>query len=729
MYPGSRGHGVRPNPSAPFTRLLFVDDEPSVRRAFVRSVSSQGFLVDAAATAREGLELFQRGKHPLVVTDLSMPGGSGVELLRSILTISPLSVFVVVTGVRAPNLPTDPAIRDRIVSVVAKPWNEATLASTLQRALRSWKARAARSQEPARESKVRSLLLVEDDDLDHELFMARIETGPRWRVARATNMQEAVSALERQAYDVVVSDLMLPDACGVDAVLRIKAAAHGAPLVVLSNVEDDATSTEAVKAGAHDFLLKDKVDGETLLRSLSYSTERAERELGLRKLANEDPLTGLANRARFQERLAEEVARSQRAGTTFGLLYLDLDGFKGVNDQLGHDAGDALLIEVGRRLTTTLRETDFAARLGGDEFAVVIDADSVQSAATCAQRILVALARRYGQHQAQAAVTASVGVALYEAGESPRALTKAADAAMYQAKARGRNRCQVAPLRGSAGNGSLAAELNHAIEARALTLHYQVQVDREGNPQGLEALLRWRRVGGRLSPPAEFLPLLEASGDIENVGANAIRQATMQLARWRSEGYRGRVAVNVSACQLGGSALIEAVRAALAASSIPPECLELELTESAVMQAPRQTREVMCTLKQVGVRWALDDFGSGASSFSSLHRLPFDTLKIDRCLTSSLFTRESSAAITRAILTLRKELDLQIVAEGVETDEQRRYLIAQGCDLLQGFLFARPEPAECVRLAPTSARVPRQRLHRTSLSERPERGQRSVAGA
>ncbi len=700
MYARSPIAGGLSSSSQSLTRLLFVDDDPLVRKAFIRAVSAQGFLVDVAATPREGLELFRRGAHPVVVTDLSMPGGSGMQLLRDISGESTRSVFVVLTGVLAPKLPTDEVIRDRIVSLMTKPWRDTELKSTLQRARRAWKARCAQPASPRRDSKALGLLLVEDDDDDHEVFAMSLHGETGWEVTRVVDIREAVSALDDKEYDAVVSDLTLPDARGVDAVLRIRAANPSVPLVVLSNVEDEVTSLEAVRAGAHDFLLKAKADRETVLRTLRSSRERAAKERELRKLANEDPLTGLANRARFQERLAEEVARAERACATFGLMYLDLDGFKGVNDQLGHDAGDALLVEVGRRLSGTLREMDFAARLGGDEFAVILDVSSLKDAAACARRVLSALAKPYGQHSAQAAVTASIGLALFEAGESPRAVTKAADAAMYRAKAQGRNGYQFALARSATPERTLAAELEHAMSARQFTLHYQVQVDPRGRPQACEALLRWRRAEGRLSPPAEFLPLLEASGDIAKVGASVIRESTLQLARWRREGFTGRVTVNVSEQQLAQQELIEVVRQALREAAIPPACLELELTESALHHDPVLAREVAHILKQLGVRLALDDFGAGTSSLSALGGLPFDTLKIDVSCVAALSESHDETPAAGVIVAMGRALGMQIVAEGVETDGQRQYLIAKGCDLLQGFLFARPGPAESVCLTP-----------------------------
>ncbi len=419
-----------------------------------------------------------------------------------------------------------------------------------------------------------------------------------------------------------------------------------------------------------------------------------ERTQQLQRLALYDALTGLPNRVLFADRLhqAVNVARSRRRVFAVGLL--DLDRFKQVNDTLGHAVGDELLKQVAGRLQRCMRADDTLARMGGDEFLLILqDADSAR-ALSFARRLLEAFKTPFQTAGHELFVTPSLGIASYpEHTTDPDALLGLADRAMYRAKRDGAG-CSV--FEASQGEGdvlSVESALNRALERDELLLHYQPQVDvRTGQVVGVEALLRWQRPGVGLVPPMQFIPLAEETGLIVPIGAWVLERACLQAQAWPDI----RVAVNLSARQFAQADLVQTVQHALQISNLDPQRLELELTESMLMQSPERSIQTIEALKVLGVRVLIDDFGTGYSSLAYLTRFPLDGLKIDRSFLASLEPGEvgQHATILNAIIQLAHHLGYEVVAEGVETQQQATFLSRHGCETAQGYFFGRPVPAE-----------------------------------
>jgi diguanylate cyclase len=442
---------------------------------------------------------------------------------------------------------------------------------------------------------------------------------------------------------------------------------------------------------------------EAALSSELQQRQRAERQYA--ELAYRDSVTGLPNRRFFTEELERRLAAAHGGGEAFALLFVDLDNFKGVNDTLGHDAGDQLLRELAQGLRDTVRDADFVCRLGGDEFAIVltgIDAD------VPLERILdkvgAAARRAVTLGSAEVSVSASIGVALYpQAGTDAGTLLRNADTAMYHAKASGKDRSVIfAPelLQSATREFLIRSALPRAIERHELALHYQPIVDLERREViKLEALLRWHGATGRFSP-AEFIPIAEETGAIVAIGDWVIDQACAQLALWRSRGLpaAGRaltMSVNVSARQLRDRDFPARVAAALERHRVRPQHLEIELTESQLLDFDATTTRVLAALEGLGLKLVIDDFGAGFSSLAYLSRLSIDGIKVDRALIEDL-GRSEGRSVAAAILAMARSLAIDVVAEGVETEEQAGTLASLGYPKAQGWLFGKPMAAEQV---------------------------------
>ena len=430
-------------------------------------------------------------------------------------------------------------------------------------------------------------------------------------------------------------------------------------------------------------------------------TDRKEAEARIRYMALHDALTGLPNRILFEDRIDNAVAHARRDDARVGVLMLDLDRFKHINDSLGHHIGDQLLEQFAMRLRTCLRESDTAARLGGDEFAVCLpDLASTHDAELLAQRILAVIEVPFQIEQHELNVGSSIGIACYpQDGTDHDTLLRAADTAMYDAKANGRGiyRFFTPELNEAAQlRHMLVNEVRHAHRRGEFVLHYQPQLSLTSHSiSGVEALLRWHHPKHGIISPGLFIPLLEEMGMMPEVGEWVLRTACQQNVKWQAEGLPSlRIAVNLSAQQFYRGEIVETVRRALAESGLDPQWLELELTESLTLDESEENLKIMGQLKDLGVSLTLDDFGTGWSSLSYLRRFPLDRIKIDRSFMRDVTTHENAAAVVHSILNLAQSLGLSCVAEGVETHDQLRYLEEQLCTEIQGFLFSHPLPAE-----------------------------------
>jgi diguanylate cyclase (GGDEF)-like protein/PAS domain S-box-containing protein len=433
-------------------------------------------------------------------------------------------------------------------------------------------------------------------------------------------------------------------------------------------------------------------------------TERVRLEEQLTRQAFYDGLTSLPNRALFRDRLQQALARSARTNAALAVLLVDLDGFKQVNDSLGHDAGDQLLQAVAERFTETSRPSDTLARLGGDEFALLIDAAHETHAASVAKRLLVALEEPIWIAGRELVIGASIGIALHAGGAGEgEELIRHADVAMYAAKEAGRGRYEVFRYDMARELGELLGlehELRLGLQRGEFALHYQPEVNlQNGDIVGVEALLRWNSPRRGLVPPDRFIPVAEATGLILPLGEFVLREACAQTARWRDEGLLPEnfvTWVNLSGRQLAGSGIGSVVRAALAHADLSPHYLGLEVTETALVHEGAGWSRAQADLQALhedGVRIAIDDFGTGFSSLGQLRHFPVDMIKVDRSFIQGMEEETKDAAIAANLVTLAHALGVLAIAEGIESDGQLASLKGLGCDLAQGFLFARPLPA------------------------------------
>lgn len=426
-------------------------------------------------------------------------------------------------------------------------------------------------------------------------------------------------------------------------------------------------------------------------------TERKNNEARIAFLAHHDPLTGLPNRSLFQDRLEQSLSRAERAGEMLALLYLDLDRFKTINDSLGHVAGDRLLQAVAERLQSCVRETDTICRQGGDEFIIVLtDLADIEAAARIAEKILRYLSEPFDIDGHALGTSFSIGIAIYPGdGDSPEVMMKNADTAMYHAKESGRNtyRFFTETMNANALERlQMENYLRQALARNELLLHFQPQVQLEtGRIMGAETLIRWQSPVLGFVPPGRFISIAEESGLIVPIGRWVLREACLRAKQWYDKGFEDvSVAVNISALQFRRDDIVASVKQVLADSELPPEYLELELTESLLMQHAEDVLETVQRLKDLGVRLSIDDFGTGYSSLSYLKRFAVDRLKIDQGFVRDMVNDPDDAAIVRAIIQLGRSLKLDVIAEGAENRAQIDFLIKEGCREVQGYYYCPP---------------------------------------
>jgi diguanylate cyclase (GGDEF)-like protein/PAS domain S-box-containing protein len=682
---------------------------------------------------------------------------------------------------------------------------------------------------------IKRLLLVEDDPGDarlfREMFMEHREVSRDTKLTHVESCQEAEKCLSEGEVDIVLLDLGLPDARGLAALRRAKAAAPRIPLVVLTGLDDESLAAQALKEGAQDYLVKGQIEPRGLFRALRYAVERklmeeslyeekeraqvtlrcigdgvvcadnlgnitflnlvAEKTTGwslqeaagrpvleifntrdnrstdstgmsravtileiqvahlaasgvlvrrdgvaipieesiapiqnregqtigtvivfrdmsaarstalqIEHAANHDVLTGLPNRTLVNDRIDQAIISAQGSAMKVVVLFLDLDGFKHINDSLGHPIGDKLLQSIAVRLVSCVRNTDTVSRQGGDEFVVLLsDVKQPDAAAAIAAKILKEVAKPHSIGQYELHITASIGVsASPDDGTDAETLIKHAETAMYQTKENGRQgfRFFTSAMNARAVERQLIEEgLRRALERDEFTLHYQPKVCLStGAIVGAEALIRWMHPVRGMVPPAHFIPIAEDCGLILPIGKWVLRQACEQARIWVDAGYPAiGIAVNVSAAELGEDGFMEDLFGILEKTCLDPRLLELELTESVLMRRVDSTVAILGTLRERGVQIAVDDFGTGYSSLSYLKKFPLDALKIDQSFVRQIGVDGSDTAIVTAVISMAQSLKLKVIAEGVETREELDFLQAHQCDEAQGYYFSRPVPA------------------------------------
>jgi diguanylate cyclase (GGDEF)-like protein/PAS domain S-box-containing protein len=680
----------------------------------------------------------------------------------------------------------------------------------------------------------KTLLLVEDNPGDARL-LREIFKDQGWGAAELTHvetMHAAEEYLAAHVVNIILLDLGLPDATGLDAVRRAHLAAPRVPLVVLTGLDDETLALQALQEGAQDYFVKGQIEPRGLLRGLRYAIERkgmeeslfvekeraevtlnsigdavvstdidgnimymnavaetmsgwsckaatgrpvgdvlkiidagtretipaavttaAGQTLGLHVPLNcilirrdgheiqiedtvstihdgeghatgsvvvfrdvsaartmaermvysaqHDFLTGLPNRLLLNDRVAQAIAMAPRHNKQVAVLFLDLDGFKHINDSLGHPTGDKLLQSVARRLVECVRDPDTVSRQGGDEFVVLLaEAEQWEDAAAIAKRMLQAVALPHSVDSHELHITTSIGVSVFpDDGLDAETLIKNADTAMYQAKENGHQRCQFFKPEMNARaveRQSIEEGLRRAIERDEFVLHYQPKISlATGTITGAEALIRWNHPSRGLVPPDQFIHIAEASGLILPIGNWVLHEACRQVRAWVDQGLpTTTVAINVSALQLQQEDFVESLLAVLDDAGVDPEALELELTETVIMKDADSAGRILKRIRETGIKVTVDDFGMGYSSLSYLLQFPVDALKIDQSFVRRITTSVQDSAIVIAIISMARSLNLLVVAEGVETIKELAFLQTNLCDEVQGYYFSRPVPAD-----------------------------------
>ncbi|HOY23787.1 MAG TPA: EAL domain-containing protein [Cellvibrio sp.] len=557
------------------------------------------------------------------------------------------------------------------------------------------------------------LLLIDDNELDRQAIIRTFKkTEWNMKITQAASANDGLLEFELDDFDAVLLDYRLPDMDGLDALrLLVRHPNHHAAILILTGAtEDDELERCCIEAGAQDVLFKSDLSHKHLTRAIVHARTRhlLERELQeshqkLRALAENDSLTGLANRYYFDESLRTAIPRANRLNDQLALLFLDLDNFKIINDSMGHDAGDQLLKEVARRLLHVVRNGDIVCRLGGDEFAILAhNFESQEPIILLAQRILEELRRPIVIKTVEQYISASIGVATYpDAGNNAGDLLKAADLAMYRAKHEGKNNYQFfsSALQAQVQERILLEkELRSLIPTDHFIIYYQPIIDAKTlEISGAESLIRWDHPTRGILPPSEFIGLAEEIGLIVEIDSRSRLKACQQLSKWRSHKIVNdtfSIRINVCAQMLSDQDLHIAIKTDLDQTELPGSCIGLEITESVLIENFASTAKLLQEIQSYGVEISVDDFGTGYSSMAYLKALPARTLKIDRTFVNGVPENIDDCRILRAMIVFGKSLNLKIVIEGIETKEQAQFCRDCGADLLQGYLFSKPISTE-----------------------------------
>lgn len=698
------------------TRVLFADDEAGTRTLMRAALRKLGLEVTLAVDGREALEAFGQAPHTMVLLDVDMPTVDGYEVCRRLREqVGELLPIVMVTGMDDA-VSVQRAYEAGATDFIAKPINWSILGHRVNHLLRNYKMQrelqVAESRNKAILQALPDLLFELDadgrflachvpasEDLAHHLHALQGRTISEALSPKLVVMgTAAIAEAERTGRSTGRQyRLHLPGGARWFelSVARKSGSGKGARFIALSR---DITERKAAESRIG--LLAES------LHLTNTDLRRANDEL--QRQAFTDPLCGLPNRALFNDRLQQALDRLSSASGTqtrdakLAVMFIDLDGFKPINDSFGHGAGDEVLREVARRLRVIVRDGDVLARLGGDEFVALIESpEAGTDALRLGTRIIDALKRPFAVGREKLSLSCSIGVVVHPDQErSGDRLLACADAAMYAAKGIGGSTCMLydeSMLDDGTEQVLMQQALRESLERGDLTLAYQPKVDSvHGRIYGLEALLRWEHTHFGFVPPSVFIPLAERFGLIGAIGNWVLEQACAQLASWHAQGLHTRIAINLSPHQLRQPDLVDRMKQALRRHGLHPARLTCEITESAMMENSVEERGTLDRIAALGVRLSVDDFGTGYSSLAHLRHIPARQLKIDRSFVVDLSTSTEARAVVEAIVQLAHAVRMQVVAEGVETEEQLQMLRDLGCDVLQGFHIARPMPADAV---------------------------------
>jgi len=542
------------------------------------------------------------------------------------------------------------------------------------------------------------VILIADDDPSIRLVLKHSMQQSGYHVVEASNGLEAVQAVIKQIPDLILMDAVMPEMDGFRATSEIKKLTdcQETPILMATSLDDDQSIARAFDVGACDYITK-PFNWSVLKHRTARMLFAADAERKIRHLAYHDALTGLPNRTLFMDRIDQAISRAQRESGKFAILYIDIDHFKVINDSMGHAAGDHLLNVVSQRLTDVLRKTDTIARLGGDEFTIIIeDLEEAESVALVAKNILASLDKPIEIFEKEVHIGGSIGIALYpQDGENFGTLLKNSDTAMYKAKELGRQTFQFYEHEMSLKamqRLDLENQIRFALKNEEFLVYYQPKVNLiSGQVQGMEALVRWQHPEKGLIAPNDFIPLAEETGLIIQLDEWVMRTACQQFKKWEAAGYPIRnLSVNISARHFKEGGLLKHCKKVIEDTEILPKYIEIELTESALVDNYNSAKAILHEIHEMGIRIALDDFGTGYASMSYLKEFPFDTVKLDRSFVQGVPEDEEDAAIVRAMIQLAEALNLNMVAEGIETELQKYFLTDHGCAYGQGYLWSKP---------------------------------------
>lgn len=583
-------------------------------------------------------------------------------------------------------------------------------------------------------------ILIIDDEPQIRILLRDL-LGEEYDCTIVSSAEEALAVLEASDFDLVLSDINMGGISGLELVPHVHQRAPETVVVMISGQQGIETAIEALHAGAFDYITKPfdvrhveaavrrALEQRALLQEKRlYETNLEElvrqRTAQVERLAYYDTLTGLPNRVLFADRFDQALTTAQRNQQMVGALLVSVDRFKKINDTLGHAIGDLLLKEVGERLQSCLKKGETVARFEGEEFALLLtQIETTDDLVDTGQIIDEALKPSFLLAGHEVYLTASIGISLFPYdGDDSATILQNAGAALYRAKTQGGNNYQfyTADMNSRALKRlAMETSLRRAIENNEFVLYYQPQIDfNSGEIVGAEALIRWQHPDLGLVPPLEFIPLAEDTGLIVAIGAWVMREACAQTEAWRKGGFADlRIAVNVSARQFQQKSFYESVVRVLDETGVRSDCLELELTETSVMENAESAVALLTDIRRLGVKIAIDDFGTGYSSLSYLKRLPIDILKLDRSFVNGATSDPDDAALVMAIITLAHNLRLKVIAEGVETEEHLRFLRLLRCDGGQGYLFGKPMPADlfCSFISETAGKPVRQQASTIEL--------------
>ncbi len=676
----------------PMKQILIADDDPGIRQVMRAALQKDGFEVIDVADGIAAVEAFVENDPCLVMLDVEMPGQSGFEACEQIRqSAGGAHVPIVIATGREDLSAVNHAYEAGATDFIAKPINWPIFCHRVKYVLRSsthfQRMQMSEEKNAALLTAIPDTMIILSDDGEILNFLPGFCEHPL-----PAPTEGKTSVFEYLPRPIAEKWIHMARSAGRTT----------EPLE-----REFALPAEYDTVAHYVARFVPYLEGQSLVIVTEF-TERKRAEERIHRLAYFDGLTGLPNRQHFIQHLDGMITNSKQSDGRFAILYVDLDNFKRINDNLGHSYGDGVLKSIADRLGQCIRKQHVAedgepfgiARLGGDEFAAAIDdVDDDDILVNVADRIREKLRQPVKYRGHEFVVTPSVGIAVYpDDGDNVEDLLKHADVAMYQAKSSGRDAVRF--YRGTMSLKSLQrlnieTMLRKAVENDGLELHYQPKFGLDsGHVVGVEALIRWRDEDGKFIPPAQFIPIAEETGLITPIGDWVIHEACRQVRTWQKGlGADIEVAVNISSQQFYHCDLKKTVMQALFEASIRPNLLQLELTESLLMKDVREVVDTLRALKDAGVSLAIDDFGTGYSSLSYLKRFPLDALKIDRSFVKDLSENNDDAAICAAIIAMSHSLGLHVIAEGIETGEQLKYLCDQGCEMGQGFLLAKPMPA------------------------------------